>query len=100
MNCGTRVAKGAALSLEEAIALAERGRGPRGRSTSGWASLTAREEECAALVADGLTNAQIAARLFVTPATVKTHLSSIFRKLGLRGRRELAQEIMRHGSGR
>jgi DNA-binding CsgD family transcriptional regulator len=45
--------------------------------------LTSREVEVLRLVADGLTNAQIAERLFISPKTVSTHLGSIFGKLGV-----------------
>lgn len=49
-------------------------------------ALTDREAEVAALVAHGLTNAEIAARLVVEPGTVKTHVANIGRKLGARNR--------------
>ncbi len=60
-----------------------------------WASLTEREREVAALVAEGMTNEGIADRLVITPATVKTHLAHIFRKLGISKRSELAEEVWR-----
>jgi DNA-binding CsgD family transcriptional regulator len=43
------------------------------------------------MVATGATNQQVAARLFVSPKTVEYHLGSIFRKLGIRSRSELAR---------
>jgi len=52
--------------------------------------LTEREEAALTLVAQGLTNAEIGARLFVSPSTVKTHLGSLQAKLGARNRTELA----------
>ncbi|HEU5152629.1 MAG TPA: response regulator transcription factor [Iamia sp.] len=52
--------------------------------------LTDREEEALALVAQGLTNAEIGERLFVSASTVKTHVSNLHAKLGARNRVELA----------
>jgi predicted ATPase/DNA-binding SARP family transcriptional activator/DNA-binding CsgD family transcriptional regulator len=52
-------------------------------------SLTPREREVAALVAQGLTNRQIASRLVVSESTVETHLSRIFKKLSLHSRTQL-----------
>jgi DNA-binding CsgD family transcriptional regulator len=52
--------------------------------------LTAREADVAALVGQGATNAQIARSLHLSEATVKTHLSHAYAKLGVRTRTELA----------
>ena len=53
-------------------------------------SLTAREEEVLVAVARGLTNHEVAAELFISLSTVKTHLGSLMAKLGVRNRVELA----------
>lgn len=89
-------AEGAALSIEDAIAYAQRGRGQRKRASTGWASLTRAELDVVKLVNEGLGNKDIAARLFVSPRTVQAHLTHIFAKLGLRSRLQLAQEAARH----
>ena len=52
----------------------------------GLAELTEREHEIFVLIAEGLSNAEIGARLFITDTTVKTHVTHIFQKLGLRDR--------------
>jgi DNA-binding NarL/FixJ family response regulator len=52
--------------------------------------LTPTELEVVRLVADGLNNPQVAAKLFMSRATVKTHLSHVFTKLGVANRTELA----------
>jgi predicted ATPase/class 3 adenylate cyclase/DNA-binding CsgD family transcriptional regulator len=89
-------AEGAALSVEEAIAYARRGRGDRKRPASGWASLTPGERDVVRLVSEGLSNKDIARRLFVSPRTVQTHLTHVYTKLGLTSRVQLVQEAARH----
>ena len=89
-------AEGAGLSIEEAIAYAQRGRGQRKRPTSGWGSLTPTEREVVQLVSEGLANNDIATRLFISPRTVQTHLTHVYTKLGLTSRVQLAQEAARH----
>jgi non-specific serine/threonine protein kinase len=58
--------------------------------------LSAREFEVARLVADGLSNPAIAAELFVSRATVKTHVSHILSKLGLQSRAQVAGWVAEH----
>jgi predicted ATPase/DNA-binding CsgD family transcriptional regulator len=89
-------AEGAALSVEEAIAYAQRGRGERKRPASGWASLTPTERDVVRLVCEGLGNKDIATRLFVSPRTVQAHLTHVYSKLGLTSRVQLAREAARH----
>ena len=89
-------AEGAALSTEEAIAYAQRGRGQRKRPATGWASLTPAEHDVVQLVSEGLGNKDIATRLFISPRTVQTHLTPVYTKLGLTSRVQLAQEAARH----
>ena len=88
--------EGSALSTEEAIAYAQRGRGQRKRPTTGWGSLTPAERDVVHLVNDGLTNNDIATRLFVSPRTVQTHLTHVYTKLGITSRVQLVQEAARH----
>jgi DNA-binding NarL/FixJ family response regulator len=59
--------------------------------------LTAREEDVLRAVARGLTNAEVAAELFITLSTVKTHLGAIHAKLGVRNRVEVAAWAHRTG---
>jgi DNA-binding NarL/FixJ family response regulator len=59
--------------------------------------LTAREREVMALVAEGLSNDEIARRLYVSPATAKTHVSRAMVKLGARDRAQLV--VMAYESG-
>ncbi len=55
--------------------------------------LTQREREVALLVADGLRSREVAERLTIAPQTVKSHLKTIFDKLGVRNRVELARRL-------
>ena len=70
-------------------------RGPRPRTRTGWASLTDTERVVADLAGQGLSNPQIAARLFVSRHTVHTHMGHILDKLGLKSRVELAAVLAR-----
>jgi predicted ATPase/DNA-binding CsgD family transcriptional regulator len=82
--------KGLTMTLPDAVALAQRMRGERMRPANGWASLTPTELAVVHEVAAGLSNPEIAAKLFMSRATVKTHLSHAYAKLGFRSRTELA----------
>lgn len=59
--------------------------------------LTDREQEIVAQIASGLSNAEIAARLFISPTTVKTHASHAMLKLGARDRAQLVVFAYRSG---
>jgi non-specific serine/threonine protein kinase len=82
-----------ALALDEKLLPADGA--ASGTSEDGF-ELTARELEVARLVADGLSNPAIAATLFVSRATVKTHVSHILRKLTLDSRVQLASWVAAH----
>jgi DNA-binding CsgD family transcriptional regulator len=83
------------LDWKAATEYAQRARGERRRPRHGWASLTPTELEVVALVSEGFTNPQVAARLLMGRATVKTHLEHIFTKLAVHSRAELAAEATR-----
>ncbi len=88
-------AEGAALSTEEAVAYAQRGRGERKRPASGWGALTPMEQDVVRLAREGLSNKEIGARLFISPRTVQTHLTHVYAKLGITSRVQLVHEAAR-----
>mgnify|MGYP000653393391 CR=1 FL=1 len=59
--------------------------------------LTERERDVLALLVEGLNNTQIAAKLVVSPSTIKSHVSHILAKLGVASRTEAAALAVRHG---
>jgi len=70
-------------------------RGPRAKhrqARSGWDSLTPTEARIAALVEDGMSNPEIATKLFLSRRTVATHVSHILKKLGVHSRTDIARE--------
>ena len=83
--------------VDELIAVQRRlGIGP---GASGPDALTAREREVAALVAESLSNAALAERLYISPRTAAVHVSNILAKLGMSSRTEIATWAVREGLG-
>ena len=72
-------------------------RGPRTATRENASGLTPREVEVLALLGDGLRNAEIADRLFLSARTIDHHVSAILRKLGVRTRAQAATEAVRLG---
>jgi non-specific serine/threonine protein kinase len=92
----TAFRRGAALSLEEAVSYAlGRDAEPGPVDTPSPGGLTPRERDVADLVAEGLSNRQIAARLGVSQRTVESHVENILRKLGFASRTQVAAWIAR-----
>jgi predicted ATPase/DNA-binding SARP family transcriptional activator/DNA-binding CsgD family transcriptional regulator len=103
------LAEGRTMSMEAAIgyALSEEGRSTATQSTTSEqplsstpdhpAGLTPRQSEVLRLVAAGVTNAQVAKELFVSPRTVETHLTSIYHKLGVSSRAAATRLALEHG---
>ena len=73
------------------LELAATGEHARKRTVETLDQLTPQETQVARLAAQGETNREIAARLFVSPHTVEYHLKKAFRKLGVKSRTQLAQ---------
>ena len=78
---------------------AESGSGGSGPSRRNEFSLTARENDILALLAEGHSNREIAGRLFLSEKTVKAHLAAIFRKLGVTNRTQAAMAAVHMGVG-
>jgi DNA-binding CsgD family transcriptional regulator len=73
-------------------------RAPRRRATAGWDALTDTELAVARLAAQGRTNPEIGAQLFISRRTVQTHLSHVFVKLDISSRVELAVIASQHAA--
>ena len=72
-----------------------RGRGERKRPPTGWEALTPTELDVIRLVGEGLPNKDIAAKLFISPRTVQSHLRHVYSKVGHTSRVQLAKEATR-----
>ncbi|MGD9749614.1 MAG: LuxR C-terminal-related transcriptional regulator [Acidimicrobiia bacterium] len=92
--------EGQALTVAAAVEYVSRARGSRKRPNSGWQSLTPPEQRVVDLLAEGLTNPQIAEQMFIARGTVKVHVSHIFAKLGVANRAELAAMATRRTASR
>ena len=98
------LAAGGHLSLDQAVALAleppeiaqAAAPGSAGRERTGTLPLSAREQEVAALLAQGLSNRQIAERLVITERTVAAHVEHILDKLGFSSRTQIALWAAEH----
>jgi DNA-binding NarL/FixJ family response regulator len=88
-------ALGARREADAALALMRElgAKGPAGPRTLG--ALSRREREVLRLIGEGLTNAEVAARLYISPKTAEHHVSRIYAKLGLRSRAEAAAYAVR-----
>ena len=88
----------ASASLDEVIsfALEEKPGKPRAERRSSPDGLTRREREIAELVAEGLSNRAIAARLVIAQRTAETHVENILAKLGFTSRAQIAAWLAEH----
>ncbi|MGB6577688.1 MAG: helix-turn-helix transcriptional regulator, partial [Streptosporangiaceae bacterium] len=71
---------------------------PAARPVTGWDSLTDTEHAVAGLVAEGLSNNQVAARLYISTHTVAHHLRQAFRKLSIASRVELTRIVIQQAA--
>jgi DNA-binding NarL/FixJ family response regulator len=101
-RAATDAARGCAFQIRDAgaaelrtlgVRLPTAGRG--GQRANGEAALSKREREIAELVAEGRSNKQVAAALFLSDRTVEYHLSAVYKKLGVRSRTQLAATLGR-----
>ena len=91
VRCEPILDGGAALGV---VMHLDAGSDRRSRPLLGLVSLSDAERSVASLVAEGLTNRQIAERVFISRHTVDLHLRSIFRKIGVASRVELARQVI------
>ena len=84
------------VPLRESSAKNRPSRKKRARQSFGWASLSASQLGIAELVASGLTNQEVAARLYLSRHTIDFHLREIYSKLGIDSRVKLARLVSEH----
>ena len=84
------------MTPEQAVEYALRPSPPTPRLKN-TAKLSDREVEVLGLVAEGLTDPEVAERLYLSPRTVNHHLSSIYQKLGVPSRAAAAKEASKRG---
>lgn len=82
-----------AFARRARIELVATGEHARKRTSDTLDELTAQEAQISRLAADGNTNREIAAQLFISPSTVEYHLGKAFRKLDVRSRTQLAKRL-------
>lgn len=97
----TAFARGSALVVEDLLALALReGTHPAAPTQHEATDLTRREREVADLVADGMSNKDLAARLVVSPRTAEAHIQHILTKLGFNSRAQIASWVAQQRADR